>query len=120
MSSLFNDNNCSGNSDTSKSNDSKCKGCVCSVLRQLGIKSLNNVCTPPGNQQFLLVNKGAMAALDLTGSTSPTVFTFQKFDPTDCCLFFTYEVPSSSGTATETYITDCRALAGVSSVTITT
>jgi len=105
MSSLFHDG-CDCGHDKKK--QTSCKGCICEQLMSL------EKCNTFTNQQFLIVLKGDSAALDLTGAGVGTIFTFVGFDPHKCCARFTY---TSTADTTETFVIDCRSIAGLSSIT---
>lgn len=106
MSSLFQDG-CDCGGHDKKKKPSPCKGCVCHQL--MGLEKCNTFTS----QQFLIVLKGDSAALDLTGAGVGTIFTFVNFDPHNCCARFTY---TSTAATTETFVIDCRSIAGLSSV----
>lgn len=106
MSSLFEDGCGCGHHDKKKK-QSPCKGCVCEQL--MGMDKCNTFT----NQDFLIVLKGDSAPLDLTGAGVGTTFTFVNFDPHNCCAKFTY---TSAAATQETFVVDCRSIAGLSSV----
>lgn len=112
MSSLFQDGGCCGG-NTSPAATTNCKGCVCSVLQQLINQSEANICQIGTPQKVLIKQKGTSMPVSLDGSGTPTVFTLQKFDPTNCCAVFTFEDTSVSPSVMRTFIEDCRSIAGI-------
>ncbi len=105
MSSLFKDGCDCGHE---KKRHTHCKGCVCNQL--MGIEKCNTFTS----QTFLIILKGDSAPLDMTGAGVGTVFTFVSFDPYNCCARFTY---TSAAATAETFVIDCKSIAGLSSVT---
>ena len=108
MSSLFDDGCGCDHEKHDKKKQSPCKGCVCEQLMHI------EKCNTFTAQTFLIVLKGDSAPLDLTGAGVGTIFTFAGFDHHNCCARFTY---TSAAATTETFVVDCRSIAGLSSIT---
>ncbi|WP_077615589.1 hypothetical protein [Caenibacillus caldisaponilyticus] len=112
MSSLFDDGCLPCHSDGD--GKTKCKGGVCELLNQLANQRVGSLCALGQTPQLLLVNKGTDVPLALGGTTTPTLFSLVRYDPKSCCAVLTYQETVGTGQVTRTYVTDCRALAGVS------
>ncbi|GGE41705.1 hypothetical protein GCM10011391_20570 [Pullulanibacillus camelliae] len=114
MASLFDDDYYCGHREKDEKKEKKhkcncgCKTCICEQLRKL---------TP--SQLFFIVPNGTNAPLDLGGLTTPTIFTFQKFDPETGCATFSYPVVGTTGVITQLYVTSCEQIQGLAFLTTT-
>ncbi|WP_404449830.1 hypothetical protein LG307_08645 [Sutcliffiella horikoshii] len=99
----------------SKSLKSNCEGCICYFF--LDIFSSIPFNNSNGLTQFIIVLKGVSEPLNLTGSSSPTLFRLASFNPEKCCAVLSYEVTLGTGaTATRNFLINCSDIAGVSYV----
>jgi hypothetical protein len=101
------------NEDSKSGSKHRCDSCVCEFFHDL-VDDLD-FCSQNLNNFLVLVLKG-IGPLSLSGTASPTLFQFVRFDDRKCCVVLSYEVTTETGTETRNLLVDCRDVIAVTCV----